>query len=71
MSGESIDGGDRLLTTIEVARVFRVDRSTVSRWAATGRVASIRIPGGRQFRYRESDIRKLLEGEREHDGDQE
>ncbi|MEU8277405.1 BldC family transcriptional regulator [Microbispora bryophytorum] len=30
----------------EVAAVFRVDPKTVSRWAAAGRIDSIRTPGG-------------------------
>lgn len=68
MSEDSIlnDVG-RLLTSEEVGEVFRVDPKTVSRWAAAGRVASIRTPGGHR-RYRESEIRALLEGET-HDGD--
>lgn len=53
---------DPLLTTAEVAALFRVDPKTVSRWALTGRVTSIRTPGG-QRRFRESEIRALMEGE--------
>jgi excisionase family DNA binding protein len=48
-----------LLTPGEVATLFRVDARTVTRWAAEGRVKSIRTPGGRR-RFRESDIRELL-----------
>lgn len=51
---------DRLLTPAEVARLFRVDPKTVARWAAAGRVNSMRTPGGHR-RYRESEIRALLE----------
>lgn len=50
-----------LLTPEEVARVFRVDPKTVTRWAAAGRITSIRTPGGRHRRFRESDVRALLE----------
>lgn len=50
---------DRLLTPGEVAEMFRVDPKTVTRWAAAGRVPSIRTPGGHR-RFRESDIRPLL-----------
>lgn len=53
--------GDRLLTPGEVAAVFRVDPKTVTRWAAMGRLESIRTVGGHR-RFRESDVRKLLEG---------
>lgn len=55
-------GGDRFMTPEEVARVFRVDPKTVTRWAAAGRIASIRTPGGYR-RFRESDVRALLLGE--------
>ena len=41
-----------LLTPAEVARLFRVDPKTVSRWAANGLLPSIRTLGGhRRFRY--------------------
>ncbi len=54
--------GDRLLTPGEVAALFRVDPKTVTRWAAAGRIGSIRTPGGHR-RFRESEVRALLEGE--------
>lgn len=50
---------DRLLTPGEVAALFRVDPKTVTRWAASGRISSIRTPGGHR-RFRESEIRELL-----------
>jgi excisionase family DNA binding protein len=55
MDGQS----DRLLTPGEVAALFRVDPKTVTRWAASGRISSIRTPGGHR-RYREIEIRALL-----------
>lgn len=55
MDGQS----DRLLTPGEVAALFRVDPKTVTRWAASGRISSIRTPGGHR-RYREVEIRALL-----------
>ena len=70
--GERVEGGqgeleenrmdghsDRLLTPGEVAALFRVDPKTVTRWAASGRISSIRTPGGHR-RYREVEIRALL-----------
>lgn len=51
----------RLLTPGEVAALFRVDPKTVTRWAAAGRISSIRTPGGHR-RFRESEVRALLEG---------
>ena len=52
---------EQLLTSGEVARLFRVDPKTVSRWAAAGKVESIRTPGGHR-RYRETDIQRMLYG---------
>src|SRR4051812_17305475 len=57
-----VDTGDRLLTPGEVAALFRVDPKTVTRWAAAGRISSIRTPGGHR-RFGESGVRALLEGE--------
>jgi excisionase family DNA binding protein len=54
--------GERLLTPGEVASLFRVDPKTVTRWAAAGRISSIRTPGGHR-RFRESEVHALLRGE--------
>jgi excisionase family DNA binding protein len=51
----------RLLTPAEVAAEFGVTRPTITRWAATGRINSIRTPGGHN-RYREDEVRALLAG---------
>jgi excisionase family DNA binding protein len=59
---ERASGRDRLLTPGEVAALFRVDPKTVTRWAAAGRIGSIRTPGGHR-RFRESEVRALLTGE--------
>ncbi|MEV7009552.1 BldC family transcriptional regulator [Streptosporangium sp. NPDC051022] len=50
-----------LLTPSEVARLFRVDPKTVTRWAKEGRLASIRTLGGHR-RFKEGEIRALLNG---------
>jgi len=50
-----------LLTPGEVATMFRVDPKTVTRWAKTGRLTSIRTPGGHR-RYRQTEVRALLAG---------
>ena len=52
---------ERLMTPGEVATMFRVDPKTVTRWAAAGRIGSIRTPGGHR-RFRESEVRTLLDG---------
>jgi excisionase family DNA binding protein len=50
-----------LLTPSEVATLFRVDPKTVTRWAKAGKLTSIRTLGGHR-RYRESEVRALLDG---------
>jgi len=63
--GLNVDGNnERLLTPGEVAALFRVDPKTVTRWAASGRITSIRTPGGHR-RFRESEVRALLRGDSE------
>ena len=62
MDDRTSGGRDRLLTPGEVAALFRVDPKTVTRWAAAGRIGSIRTPGGHR-RFRESEVRALLAGE--------
>jgi excisionase family DNA binding protein len=61
------DGGDTLYTPGEVAAIFRVDPKTVTRWAAAGRITSIRTPGGHR-RFRKSEVDRLV---RQEDGQQE
>ena len=55
------DEGD-LLTPAEVAAIFRVDSKTVTRWAAAGRMTSIRTPGGHR-RFRRSEVNRMLRGD--------
>jgi excisionase family DNA binding protein len=50
-----------LLTPSEVAAMFRVDPKTVTRWAKAGKLSAIRTLGGHR-RYRESEVRALLDG---------
>jgi excisionase family DNA binding protein len=54
------DNTEKLLTPSEVAALFRVDPKTVTRWAKAGKLSSIRTLGGHR-RYRESEIRELIE----------
>lgn len=44
-----------LLTPSEVAEMFRVDTKTVSRWANSGKLPSIRTLGGHR-RFRRADV---------------
>jgi excisionase family DNA binding protein len=48
-----------LLTPAEVAKLFRVDPKTVTRWAKAGKITAIRTLGGHR-RYRQSEINTLL-----------
>ena len=48
-----------LLTPAEVASMFRVDPKTVTRWAKSGKLTSIRTLGGHR-RYKESEVKALL-----------
>ncbi|WP_344947249.1 helix-turn-helix domain-containing protein [Actinomadura miaoliensis] len=48
-----------LLTTAEVATMFRVARSTVSGWAARGLLPSARTPSGR-LRFHRADVEVVL-----------
>jgi excisionase family DNA binding protein len=49
------EGG--LLSTGQVARLFGVSTSTVTRWAREGILKAVRTPGG-HFRFREADARR-------------
>jgi excisionase family DNA binding protein len=53
----------RVLTPSEVARMFRVDAKTVSRWAEAGRLASFRTLGGHR-RFWEADVLAAMENAR-------
>lgn len=48
-----------LLTPGQVARMFGVHPKTVWKWAAAGKLTSIRTLGGHR-RFRESEVRALL-----------
>ncbi len=56
--------GNQLLTPSEVAKLFRVDPKTVTRWAKSGKLSSIRTLGGHR-RYRAYEVYALLDGQRE------
>ena len=57
---ESSHDADELLTPSEVAKLFRVDPKTVTRWAKAGKLSSIRTLGGHR-RYRAEEVRGLLD----------
>lgn len=63
-TGENGQRGDgELLTPSEVAKLFRVDPKTVTRWAKAGKLSSIRTLGGHR-RYRAAEVQALLDGQK-------
>lgn len=60
VAAEGRHGTERLLKPREVAALFRVDPKTITRWAAAGKLRSIKTLGGHR-RYRESVVQALLE----------
>lgn len=56
-----VSDNEPLLTPAEVGKLFRVDPKTVTRWAQAGKLSAIRTLGGHR-RYRESEVRALLQG---------
>ena len=69
MSGKEISVSESMLTPAEVAQLFRVDPKTVTRWAKAGKLSSIRTLGGHR-RYRESEVRAILNDSSRHEEDQ-
>ena len=51
---------EEYMTPAEVAALFRVDPTTVRRWAADGRLSSTRTPGNHR-RYKTSEVYALLD----------
>jgi len=53
---------DEILTSADVARLFKVDVTTVRRWNLDGRLSTaFRTPGGHR-RYRRSQVEPFLRG---------
>ena len=59
MQGHDRPTKDELLTPSEVARIFRVDPKTVSRWAIAGKISSVRTLGGHRRFYR-SEVERAM-----------
>jgi excisionase family DNA binding protein len=60
-SSQAVNHTALLLTPAEVAAAFRVDPKTVTRWAKSGKLSSIRTLGGHR-RYLEAEVRERLSG---------
>lgn len=50
---------DELMTPGQVAKLFAVDPKTVSRWANSGKITSVKTLGGHR-RFRAVEIRAML-----------
>ncbi len=55
-----MNAANSLMTPGEVAKLFRVDPKTVTRWAVSGKVGSVVTPGGHR-RFRREEIALLLD----------
>ncbi|MGW6498580.1 helix-turn-helix domain-containing protein [Nonomuraea angiospora] len=55
---------ERQYTRKEAADYCQVHPLTITRWARCGLLPSVRTPGGHR-RYRESDLRAVMDGEAE------
>ena len=54
---------DRLLTISEVAKLLRVDGTTVRRWISTGTLEAVTLPHAekrKSYRIKQSTLRKML-----------
>lgn len=52
---------EELMTPSEVARLWKIDPKTVTRWAKQGKLSSIRTLGGHR-RYRAAEVHALFNG---------
>lgn len=59
------NGEPELLTPSEVAKLFRVDPKTVTRWAEAGKLPHIRTLGGHR-RFWAEEVHRLLQEQEEH-----
>lgn len=51
-----------LLTTSEVADLFRVTEATVNRWVREQKISAVALPGGKGYRFRRADVEVLAGG---------
>jgi len=56
-----LEPGDRLRRRKQVSDLTGLRPQTITEWGQAGKLPSVVLPGGRQRRYRESDVRRLLE----------
>jgi len=59
LEGMNMSNHEELMTPGEVARLFAVDPKTVSRWANSGKITTVKTLGGHR-RFRAAEIRAML-----------
>lgn len=59
MADTSTPNPDDLLTPSEVAKLFRVNPKTVTRWSRAGKLRAVRTLGGHR-RFRRGDVEAAL-----------
>jgi excisionase family DNA binding protein len=59
LGGMNMSNHEELMTPGEVARLFAVDPKTVSRWANSGKITTVKTLGGHR-RFRAAEIRAML-----------
>ncbi len=62
---DTFEAGEALMTPSEVAKVFRVDPKTVTRWSKRGRLTVVRTLGGHR-RFLAREVRQLAKAAREN-----
>ena len=53
---------DQFLTVEQIAGLLKVERVTVRRWIAAGRLRAFRPAGGRLWRVQEADFQRFVKG---------
>ena len=56
----SIENPDRLLTCVEAAKYLNISKSSMDRLRLDGYISYVKI-GKRKIRYKESDLKELIE----------
>lgn len=59
LEGMNMSNHEELMTPGQVAKLFAVDPKTVSRWANSGKITTVKTLGGHR-RFRAAEIRAML-----------
>ena len=60
------NGGDKMLTVTEVAKMFSVSRQTVLKWINKGKINAVKIV--KVYRIPKEEIDRLIDKQRKEDG---